>query len=101
MSNLKTETTIQDTDSRQIISTSNDEDDDDDDDDKGSYHFNCPKCQVLYRVRLINKTGNLDISLDDRSEDSKRINEVQDSNIKLLKRYFILGTRKTTNSGKT
>ena len=83
-------------------------------DDAKYMYFNCPNCKALNKFRIKDLDGRLDfkiadahiggnkISTEEEEEKDKngKIDKILGSNnknIELLKKYCILGTRKTSN----
>lgn len=83
-------------------------------DDAKYMYFNCPNCKALNKFRIKDFDGKLDVKVADpdigdskistEEEEEKDTNgkidkilESNNKNIELLKKYCILGTRKTSN----
>lgn len=83
------------------------------DDAENFKYFNCPNCKALNKFRIKDFDGRLDvkiadayitgdikISIEDGMDKNGKMDKILESNnknIELLKKYCILGTRKTSN----
>ena len=83
------------------------------DDAENFKYFNCPNCKILNKFRVKEFDGRLDVRIananigdnkiitDDEKDSTGKIDKILESNnknIELLKKYCILGTRKTSST---